>query len=239
MYFRPDEFASRRSLPPSLSLYTWPSCTLAELAQQVVAEDPSLLPSPSVGTRLAFRLVYPDARSAAATAGGHHTQTQTPRFMVKDLGSVVLGDGVTGVITAANDVEGEAGDIHMSGTTATLPDTDSAKNKTLGDAKFVVGDYVSCAILPPLADGSVAPALTARNDRLAGQFNARGPPGNQPLQGPRRDGGFGGRQGRDRDRRRSGHGDGGFPEGEWRRGERLPDDQHDRSRGRGRRGDRW
>ncbi|KAK1709333.1 Sin3 associated polypeptide p18-domain-containing protein [Colletotrichum lupini] len=245
-FHRTDEFASR-SLPPFLSLYTWPDCTLDELAELITAEDPALLPSPCVGTRLAFRLIYPDTRNAAANAGGHHHhgQAQGPRFMVKDLGSVVLGDGTAEALLAA-DGEGEgegegADDVDMSGAGAKQhDDADSAKDKTLKEVNFVVGDYVSCAILPPLPDGSVAPALTARNDRAAGQFGgARGPMGGPPSQGPRRDAGFGGRQSWDRDRRRSGFGDGGFPEGEWRRGERLPDDPPDRSRGRGRRPDRW
>ncbi|KAK2003615.1 hypothetical protein LX36DRAFT_650823 [Colletotrichum falcatum] len=234
-FHRTDEFASR-SLPPALSLYTWPDCTLTELAEQIAAADPSLLPSPSVGTRLAFRVIYPDTRNAAAPPGSLHAQAQNPRFMVKDLGSVVLGDGVVGAILAADGAEGVEGDVHMAETAAALPDTDAAKDKTLGDAKFVVGDYISCAILPPLPDGSVAPALTARNDRTAGPFGARG---GMASQGPRRDAAFGGRQARDRDRRRSGPGDGGFPEGEWRRGERLPEDPPDRSWGRGRRPDRW
>ncbi|OHE93803.1 Sin3 associated polypeptide p18 [Colletotrichum orchidophilum] len=244
-FHRTDEFAAR-SLPAALPLHTWPDCSLGELAELITAEDPALLPSPCVGTRLAFRLIYPDTRNAAANAGGHHHgQAQAPRFMVKDLGSVVLGDGTADALLAANgegEVEGdeEGGDVHMSGAAAALADDpDLAKDKTLKEFNFVVGDYVSCAILPPLPDGSVAPALTVRNDRVAGPFGARGAMGGPPSQGPRRDAGFGGRQGWDRDRRRSAFGDGGFPEGEWRRGERLPDDPPERSRGRGRRLDRW
>ncbi|KAF9872709.1 hypothetical protein CkaCkLH20_09888 [Colletotrichum karsti] len=228
--FRPDEFASR-SLPPSLPLYAWPNSTLTELAEQIAAEDPSLLPSPSVGTRLAFRLIYPDRRSTTGAAAAHQIQ---PRFMVRDLGSVVLG-GEAAMLAVANGEEGEGEDVDMSGTAAFPAADTSTTDKTLGEAKFVVGDYVSCAILPPLPDGSVAPAMTARNDRPAGP---RGPAPGQPPHNVRRDAGFGGRQGRDWERRRSGPGDGGFPEGEWRRGERLPDDGPDRSRGRGRR-DRW
>ncbi|OBR14256.1 Sin3 associated polypeptide p18 [Colletotrichum higginsianum IMI 349063] len=238
-FHRTDEFASR-SLPPALSLYTWSDCTLTELAGQIVANDPSLLPSPSVGSRLAFRLIYPDTRHTAAPSSTHHTQIPAPRFMVKDLGSVVLGEGAAGAILAAAAAAGEEGpgDIRMADGTATVGD-DTAKDKTLGDAKFVVGDYISCAILPPLPDGSVAPALTARNDRTAVPFSARGGLGGLAPQGPRRDAAFGGRQARDRDRRRPGFGDDAFPEGEWRRGERLPEDPPDRSWGRGRRQDRW
>ncbi|WQF76220.1 Putative Sin3 associated polypeptide p18 [Colletotrichum destructivum] len=237
-FHRTDEFASR-SLPPALSVYTWSDCTLAELAGQIVANDPSLLPSPSVGSRLAFRLIYPDTRHTAAPSSTHHTQIPAPRFMVKDLGSVVLGDGAAAAIPAAAAAGEEgAGDIRMAESTATVAD-DTAKDKTLGDAKFVVGDYISCAILPPLPDGSVAPALTARNDRTAGPFSARGGLGGLAPQGPRRDAAFGGRQARDRDRRRPGFGNDAFPEGEWRRGERLPEDPPDRSWGRGRRQDRW
>lgn len=165
--------------------------------------------------------------------------------MVKDLGSVVLGaEGISAAaLAAANgggvEEEEEGEDVDTSGTAAAaLPAADTAtKDKTLGEAKFVVGDYVSCAILAPMPDGSVAPPMTARNDRPAG--GPRGPAAGQPPHNVRRDAGFGERQWRDRDRRRPGFGDGGFPEGEWSRGERLPDDAPDRSRGRGRRGDRW
>ena len=48
---------------------------------------------------------------------------------------------------------------------------------TLADARFVPGDYISCAVLPSLADGSVAPAGDARTGRGAGVGEAR------PLEG--------------------------------------------------------
>lgn len=146
----------------------------------------------------------------------------------------------------------------------------TAEAKTLADAKLVVGDFISCAILPPLEDtGAVAPAAAAAAGARAGRGSAvgegslRGPAvvapggpawrdgggggfGSGAWEGGGRGGGFGGGFGggrgrgpryfgdreRDRDRDR----DLGFPSGEWRRGERLPDAPPGRGRGRG---SRW
>ena len=136
---------------------------------------------------------------------------------MKELGSIVIGDGGPGL--NPEDVDAE-----------TLLD-DTSPNKTLGDARFVVGDYISCAILPPLPDGSVAPASSARMGRGTGAGESRLAVGNAP-----------GEPSRDRDvpfsrhsRGRGGVGRGGYehlnprgaragvPSGEWRRGEKLPD----------------
>jgi histone deacetylase complex subunit SAP18 len=120
----------------------------------------------------------------------------------------------------------------------------SAAAKTLADAKFVVGDYISVAVLPPDGStGAVAPASGARAE--TGSAGRRGEGGGVPpllgrrvngfVAGPARGGreGRGGRFGRgDRERTRDGY---RFPEGEWRRGERLPEVMN---RG-GRRGPRW
>lgn len=83
--------------------------------------------------------------------------------------------------------------------------------KTLADARFVVGDFVDVAILPPLSDGSVAPPVQG----------GRGPPGG-PIGsgmrafGPPRENGGG--------RRGGGPGGRGLPSGDWKRGERVPEE---------------
>lgn len=75
-------------------------------------------------------------------------------------------------------------------------------DKTLDDAKFVVGDYFSCVVLPPLSDGSVAPASLARREKHALRENGR-------LAGSAGPGSSLG-------------GSVPFPAGDWRRGERVP-----------------
>lgn len=211
-YRRPNDFASQTP-PPHFSVYTWPDCTLNELALEFAAANPSALPSPAIGTRLAFQLVFPDLRNASTINNG------PPRYAVKDLGSVVVGEGGPGAETGDDD-------------TAEQGRLKSEKDKTLSEARFVVGDYVSCAVLPPLPDGSVAPVSSARRESVPGPREGRG--------GHR--GGFQGREnGFERGRGREGRSswrdgaEGGFPMGDWRRGERLPDGPGGgRSRGRGR-----
>ncbi|KAJ4260675.1 hypothetical protein NW762_007419 [Fusarium torreyae] len=206
---RPDEFASH-SLPPHISVYTWTDCTLNELALDLAATKPSAFPSPAIGCRLLFQLVFPDLRSTTAVANA------SPHYGVKDLGSIVIGDD------SGSD---PPGDINMDATTRNVED----KNKTLNDARFVVGDYITCAILPPLSDGSVAPVTSVRREQASGSYDSRG----GGYRGGRENGfRHGGSRGG-----RSGWRDdvgGDFPMGEWRRGERLPDAPVGRSRGRGR-----
>lgn len=67
-------------------------------------------------------------------------------------------------------------------------------SKTLQDARFVIGDYISCAVFPPLANGSVAPTERQGQENGAGGFRVRGSA-------------------------RGGMGGASFPQGEWRRGE--------------------
>ncbi|KAH9887409.1 hypothetical protein F4778DRAFT_425280 [Xylariomycetidae sp. FL2044] len=253
-FHRPDEF-SATPLPPHISIHTWTNCTLNELSHHLASApdsnpvsdsdsgpDGKILPDPAIGTRLAFRLIFLDTRGGGASG---------PRYMVKELGSIVIGDGGPGL--DPEDVEarkllaasGEGG-------------SDGDGEKTLFDARFVVGDYVSCAILPPLEDGSVAPASSARMGRGSGAGEARAAVGRTPAgfrdRDPDRDrmnmfgygygyghgrsgrgrGGGGGRSGRDHD---GFGGRGNVPMGEWRRGERLPDIPPPVGRGRGR--GRW
>ncbi|RYP41222.1 hypothetical protein DL769_011596 [Monosporascus sp. CRB-8-3] len=251
MHLLPDEFATT-PLPPHLTIHTWPDCTLTELTHHVAAaSSPSslpLLPDPAIGTRLAYRLIFVDTRSApGGGAGTRGSGPPAPRYTVKELGSVVIGDGgpaldpnavvEAGKIAVDGPGSNDGGNNHSDGNNSSTGDGDG--NKTLADARFVTGDYISCAILPPLPDGSVAPASDARTGRGAGLGEARALVGRPPDGGGRaaaeRENGFpraAGRRpsvpGSDRGRyhRFSGHrgagagsggGGGGVPMGEWRR----------------------
>ncbi|KAJ5167537.1 uncharacterized protein N7482_006318 [Penicillium canariense] len=204
-------------LPPHLEIYTWQSCTLRELSQLLTSALPSLLPDPPVGTRLCFRLIYPDARGAAMMGGDARG-----RYLSRDLGSVIVGprdSPYRGEEDAEDRTEprSRAGPMRFQGADA---------DKALQDARFIIGDYVECAILPPLEDGSVAPALRS----------ASGPPPMGSGMRAFRENGFAGRgrggyRGGDRGVDRGGPP--ALPAGDWKRGERLPEGG---SRGGGRRG---
>lgn len=214
--FRPEEFASR-SLPPHISVYTFPECTLNELALELAAAKPSVLPYPAIGTRLSFQLVCPDLRSVSAV------NNALPRYAVKDLGSLVLGQNLAGA--------SEPEFIEVGGSTR-----GGGENKTLNDARFVVGDYISCAILPCQSDGSVAPEYSGRRESSSGFRESRPSRGVNGFQGW--DNGFVQGDAREsRGARRPSNGGAGssfIPMGEWRRGERLPP-----SRPRGTSDGRW
>ncbi|RYP78309.1 hypothetical protein DL770_006908 [Monosporascus sp. CRB-9-2] len=264
---KPDEFATT-SLPPHLTIHTWPDCTLTELTHHVAAaSSPSslpLLPDPAIGTRLAYRLIFVDTRSApGGGAGTRGSGLVAPRYTVKELGSVVIGDGGPAldpnVIVKADKITldgpgcGDGGNNHSDNNNNNNNNNNGSNgdgdgNKTLADARFVPGDYISCAILPPLPDGSVAPASDARTGRGAGLGEARALVGRPPDGGGRaaaeRENGFpraAGRRpsvsGSDRGRyhRFSGHrgagagsggGGSGVPMGEWRREAPLPTSTH-------------
>lgn len=263
----PDEFASTSSLPPHLAIHTHMAATLLELAHHIASLQPSALPSPAIGTRLSFRLIYPDTASGYSTRLPPDQAVPPRRFLCKDLGSLVLGEGGPGV--DVQDGVGLDGDKHNDATTPAqqqqhpsfLPSSSlsareisSAATKTLADAKFVVGDYLSVAVLPPDgATGAVAPASVAESGGRVGASRRIGSglasaaapgPGRRdsgfPL-GPTRGRGRGWRGGSEREWEGASHGRGrerdhglGFPEGEWRRGERLPEGPRA-----GRRGSRW
>ncbi|KAF1844120.1 uncharacterized protein K460DRAFT_290943 [Cucurbitaria berberidis CBS 394.84] len=238
-YHRLDEFdPTLPRLPTNVQIYTWQSCSLRELCKLLLSAVPTLLPQPYTGSRLAFRLVYPDVQ-------GSNRPGAPGRFISRDIGSVIIGARAEDEDT---DMEGGDG----STVTEALKQLDGDPDRTLADVKFLIGDYIACAILPPLPDGSVPAAPPP----LAGP--GRGPPPGA-YGGRGRDNGFngrgdygygrGGRGGRFDDRRTSG----GVPSGEWRRGDALPErelgygrggrgrggggdggDWHDRGRGRGR-----
>ncbi|KAL4891585.1 Sin3 associated polypeptide p18-domain-containing protein [Aspergillus ambiguus] len=183
-----------------LQIYTWQSCSLRELSQLLTSALPHLLPDPAVGTRLCFRLIYPDTK-AAATLGPD--AAGRGRYLSKDLGSVVVGPR-----EGFDEDDGAApakGPLRMQGADA---------EKTLQEARFVIGDYIDCAILPPLEDGSVAPPLTVGRGAISSNVGGG-------MRAFRDAGAFGGRS-----RGGRGGGPGGdraIPPGDWRRGERLPD----------------
>ncbi|KAI9721205.1 MAG: hypothetical protein M1812_002366 [Candelaria pacifica] len=216
-FHRLEEFPSSPSttLPPHLQIYTWPSCTLRELSHLLTSTLPTLLPDPVIGTRLSYRLIFPDTRDAGRPGPG--------RYLSKELGSIVVGAGGPGILPT----EEEANIVTagpMAGELGGEPD------KTLQDARFVIGDYISCAVFPPLANGAVAPApAPGPGGRIGSGSGGRGMGdfggGRGGVLGGPRENGFGGFRVRGSAR---GGGDfpggrGGLPTGEWRRGERLPE----------------
>lgn len=239
LYYRSSAFHSPSeftTVPPpsslqqqSLQIYTWPTCTLAELTSLLSSALPHLLPSPAVGTRIGYRLVFPDTRSVPASGNSDGPG----RWLSKELGSVVIG--------ADEDYRDDQRDYEEDGDRNGGDGRDVADvlgkltgdaAKTLAEARFVIGDYISCAIFPPLPGGSVASLPPA--DR------GFGPPGGR-MGGRGGGGGYGG--GRENGggyrggRARGGGGFGGdrfngerergfgasVPSGEWRRGERIPE----------------
>ncbi|KAI7156063.1 hypothetical protein KC352_g27583, partial [Hortaea werneckii] len=135
------------------------------------------------------------------------------KWLDKPLGSVVIGG------RAAN-FPADAADLDLMNPDELKDSLEGDADRTLGDARFVIGDYVACTILAPGQDGRVAALPSSRPPReMMGRgppppgmrengFGGRGPP---PYRGG---GGYGGGRG------------GGFgaapPPGDWRRGERLP-----------------
>lgn len=227
---RLDEFdPTLPRLPTNVQIYTWQSCTLRELCQLLLSAVPSMLPQPYAGARIAFRLVYPDIQ-------GSNRPGAPGRYISRDIGSVIVG-----APSRHDDVDMEGSD---GGSVAeALRQLDGDPDRSLADVKFLIGDYIACAILPPLPDGGVPAAPPP----LSGP--GRGPPPGS-YGGRGRENGFGGRGdwgggygrggrggGRFDDRRMSG---GGVPSGEWRRGEAPPERESGFGRGRGRGGgDDW
>lgn len=212
------------TLPQHLEIYTWQSCTLRELSQLLTSALPSLLPDPPIGTRLCFRLIYPDARAAAI--GG----TNAPgAYLSRDLGSVIVAPKDTS-LRADDDEEKEARPrLRFQGNEA---------DKPLHDERFIVGDYIECAILAPLEDGSVAPVLHGGS----GPSGPRGGGGGGGGMRAFRENGYGGYPRGPRGPGRGGPRGGGdrgplhMPHGDWNRGERLPDGGRRGGGGGGRRG---
>jgi histone deacetylase complex subunit SAP18 len=223
---RLDEFdPTLPRLPTNVQIYTWQSCSLRELCTLLLTAVPTLLPQPYAGSRIAFRLVYPDIQ-------GSNRPGAPGRFISRDIGSVIVGANAK-----EEDAEMEGADAAT--VAEALKQLDGDQDKTLADVKFLIGDYVACAILPPLPDGSVPAAPPP----LSGP--GRGPPSG-PYGGRGRENGFGARGdygGFGRGGRVGGRLDDrafGVPSGEWRRGEAPPDREREWERepgfGRGGRG---
>lgn len=231
LYYRSNAFHSPSeftTVPPpsslqqqSLQIYTWPTCTLSELTSLFSTALPHLIPTPSVGTRIGYRLLFPDTRSVSASGG------EGPgKWLSKELGSVIIGAG--------EDYEDAQGNGDAPDALPGVGKLSGDANKTLADARFVIGDYISCAIFPPLPDGSVAPlppsdrGFGSSGRGMGGPRDGYGRGGYGGRMENGHGGGYrGGRQGRagfagDRDRDR-GFGAMGVPSGEWRRGERIPE----------------
>ncbi|GME48454.1 Sin3-associated polypeptide sap18 [Neofusicoccum parvum] len=222
-FHRLDEFSPHSSAPspPHLQIYTWPTCSLRELTHLLVSALPSLLPDPAIGTRLSFRLIFPDTRGAASAR-----DTGPGRYLSKELGSVIVGGGGPGV-EEDDDGDGAAAAPATTNGRGALDKLEGDADKTLADARFVIGDYVSCCILPPGADGSVAtgppPASRYPSARDYGMGRGGPPPPRENGYGDRSYGGGYGRRGGgpryEGGGRLGGGGGGGVPLGEWRRGE--------------------
>ncbi|KAK3072970.1 hypothetical protein LTR53_005830, partial [Teratosphaeriaceae sp. CCFEE 6253] len=192
----------------SVHIYTWPDCTLRELTGLLTSVLPSgVLPSPAVGTRLVYKLVFPDTRAEVREGG-------KGKWIDKPLGNVVIG-GNDAHFHAEGEANGDAIKENLEGDA----------HKTLGDARFVIGDYVVCTIYPPNQDGRISAIPASRAPPRMDPYAARGPPPPPP-----RENGYGGGAGYGRGGGYrggyAGRGGGGFgaapPVGEWRRGERPP-----------------
>lgn len=195
------------TLLSSINVHTWPSCTLQELIYELADARPNPLPTPSIGTRVVFQLVYPDLKGVSSVGGGR------AKFAVKDLGSVVVGAGGPG---AEDDEHPNDNSRGIGGGTWTLQ-----------DAHFAAGDYISCAILPPYGDGSVAPAY----DAIKSQEPPRRPMPDHPAA-------FGNRRNNHGQNSRNGNDNEGsrLPRSDWRSNNQR---QPSRGRGRGRGRGRW
>lgn len=193
-------------LPPHLEIYTWQSCTLRELSQLLTTALPSLLPDPPVGTRLCFRLIYPDTKAAAM--GGPDARG---RYLSKDIGNVIVAPRESMYRNEDDEEDTAAGPPPPQASSRGLRLQGNDVEKTLQDVRFVIGDYVDCAILPPLEDGSVAPPIISGRGAVGGPGSIGG--GMRAF----RENGFG----------RPGRGGGGrgdrIPVGDWKRGERVPE----------------
>lgn len=221
-------------LPPHLHIYTWRTASIRELTHLLASALPHMLPSPAAGTRIAFRLIFPDTRPSSSRPTGPGPGGIGPRFLGKDLGSVVVADDMV----SGADVNGMA----QSAEADALQKLDGDAERTLADSKFLVGDYLSCAIIPPLRNGEVAPPPLPMSSIAPSARNGIGP---GPL--PRRGGSGYGRGMRDHPYGRGGRGGfrggagpstggglyPGVPSGRWDRNNDLG------GQGYGRRGRRW
>lgn len=146
-----------------------------------------------VGTRVEYKLVYNEPLQGSGGRG------EFAKWTDKHLGSVIVGGREAALPEEDEEMANGGSEL-----------TDDA-GKTLGEARFVVGDYICCTILRPDKDGKVAsvPALVS----LPRENGYGGRDGSNSYVGS----GFGGGRGGSRD---------GLgiapPAGDWRRGEMPP-----------------
>jgi histone deacetylase complex subunit SAP18 len=192
-----DDFhPGNHSLPPHVQIYTWKSCTLQEISTLLISALPSLLPEQSIGSRLCFKLFYPDQNERSRGRDGYS------RYLSRDIGNVIVGGHPSTLITREAEESNQEDGKQEKSKTLYEGDTDV----TLAEVKFVIGDLISCAVMAPSANGDVVPTpLEARGPRFGAREN-----------------GFGGGY-RGGDRRSGPRGDGTrhLPPGDWRRGD-LP-----------------
>ncbi|CAK3978496.1 Hypothetical predicted protein [Lecanosticta acicola] len=191
----------------SVQVFTWPNCTLRELAGLFVPIIPNgAVPVPAVGTRLVFKLIFPDTRATVI-------EGNRGKWIDKPLGSVVIGGAGAELID---------GEVNIKDKEDLMASLTGEADKSLAEARFVIGDYVAVSIYPPGPDGRVVPVPPTSSRGPPGRdMGPRGPP-------PPRENGYGGGYGRGGGGYRGGYGPrgGGFgaapPPGDWRRGERPP-----------------
>jgi histone deacetylase complex subunit SAP18 len=188
-FHTPEHFnPSNAHLPQHVQVYTWSSCTLRELSSLLTTAVPLLLPSPAAGTRLCFRLFYADARDGGRGRG-------YGRYLSRDIGNVIVG-GRPERLFHEEDGNGPEKDDKEKEKEKTKVIFEGDADATLAEVNFMIGDYVSCVVLPPSVEGEVA-----------------APPRPVMMQ-PMRHGPAGGRTASGRTGRFN-----GVPSGEWRRGE--------------------
>ncbi|KMU82229.1 hypothetical protein CIHG_00015 [Coccidioides immitis H538.4] len=211
-------------LPPHLQIYTWYSCSLRELTHLLTSCLPSLLPDPVVGTRLSFRLIYPDSKGqfvgfGGSGAPGAHDEGRG-RYLSKDIGSVIIGPKAD---TGGKDSSTEVDSSRLQGEDA---------DRTLQDVRFIIGDYVECAIFTSAFRRVYRPTNFVK--KHSGKLSRRWRDAGVPTCERERVWASEGSRRWDGTRRTSKH-----PQREWRRGERIPDSGgraysrgHPRNRGR-------
>ena len=135
-------FTSTSQPSQRLEIYTWPDCSLKELAHLVS----SALPAPAqAGTRMSFSLVYPNVHVPASMAN------HVGQYTMKDMGTVIIGQDSPRNPRRTSDNQEDSGQPsrrssgYASARSRRSSELDTTK-KTLAECKLVVGDWVSCTI---------------------------------------------------------------------------------------------